>query len=130
MRPVLPLSPSQGRLFKIFTDLGPYFRKLQSTDRSFFFDCLEICIDAEKEPENREFYGWWTVLTRNENSFDYERYDGKYNSEGDWVVCNIENKDQQQLDDAFDLFIKRLELLIETETGFSLVPLEVALTEA
>ena len=34
-------SPSRGRLFKLFTDLGPYFRKLQSTQKSFFFDCLE-----------------------------------------------------------------------------------------
>ncbi|WP_022940298.1 sigma factor-binding protein Crl [Psychromonas hadalis] len=130
MTATLPLSPSRGRLFKLFTDLGPYFRKLQSTESSFFFDCLEICLDAEKEPENREFYGWWLVVTRNENGFDYERYDGKYNLEGNWVVCKIKKKDQKQLDDSFELFIERLKSLIETQTGFCLAPLEVALTEA
>lgn len=130
MASALPLSPSRGRLFKIFTDLGPYFRKLQSTESSFFFDCLEICIDDTKEPEEREFYGWWLIVTRNEDGFDYERYDGCYNLEGDWVVTKIKKKDQKQLDAAFDLFIERLKALIEVETGFCLLPLEVALTEA
>jgi len=130
MTSALPLTPSRGRLFKIFTDLGPYFRKLQSTESSFFFDCLEICIDANKEPEEREFYGWWLVVTRNEDGFDYERYDGQYNLAGDWVVHKIKKKDQKQLDDSFDLFIERLKTLIDAETGFCLAPLEVALTEA
>ncbi|MCP4325655.1 MAG: sigma factor-binding protein Crl [Psychromonas sp.] len=130
MTSALPLTPSRGRLFKIFTDLGPYFRKLQSTDSSFFFDCLEVCVDANEEPEEREFYGWWLVVTRNEDGFDYERYDGLYNLAGDWVVHKIKNKDQKQLDDSFDLFIERLKELIDVETGFCLAPLEVALTEA
>ncbi len=126
----LPLSPSRGRLFKIFTDLGPYFRKLQSTDSSFFFDCLEVCVDDEKEPEEREFYGWWLVVTRNEDGFDYERYDGIYNLAGDWVVTKIKTTDQKQLDASFELFIERLKSLIDIETGFCLTPLELALTEA
>jgi len=113
-------SPSRGRLFKIFTDLGPYFRKLQSTDNSFFFDCLEVCVDDDKEPEEREFYGWWLIVTRDEDGFDYERYDGIYNLEGDWVVCKIKSKDQKQLDTSFELFIERLKALIDVETGFCL----------
>lgn len=129
MTSTLPLSPSRGRLFKIFTDLGPYFRKLHSTESSFFFDCLEVCIDDTKEPEQREFFGWWLVVTRDENGFDYERYNGRYNLEGDWVVAKIKKKDQKQLDASFELFIERLKSLIDTETGFCLTPLGV-LTEA
>jgi len=126
----LPLSPSRGRLFKIFTDLGPYFRKLQSTESTFFFDCLEICVDDTKEPEEREFLGWWLVVTRSEDGFTYERFDGQYNLEGDWVASKITTAEQQPINNSFDIFIERLKLLIETESGFCLAPTEVALTEA
>ena len=123
-------SPSRGRLFKIFTDLGPYFRKLQSTEESFFFDCLEICIDAEKEPEEREFFGWWMIVTRSEGQFTYERFDGRYNLDGDWKGCKIKKKDQKMLDASFELFVERLKTLIEAEIEISLTPKEVVLTEA
>lgn len=122
--------PSRGRLFKLFTDLGPYFRKLQSSENSFFFDCLEVCKNAEIEPEEREFYGWWLVVTLNENDFSYERFDGFYNLEGDWVVKSVKKKDKKQLDDSFNLFITRFENLIELETGLKLIELQAILTEA
>jgi sigma factor-binding protein Crl len=130
MTSAVTLPPSRGRLFKLFTDLGPYFRKLQSTENSFFFDCLEICVDDTKEPEERQFYGWWLIVTRDANGFDYERYDGLYNLEGDWGVNKIKKKDQKSIDASFDLFIDRLNSLIELESGLCLTPLEVALTEA
>jgi len=122
--------PSRGRLFKLFTDLGPYFRKLQSTESSFFFDCLEICINSEDEPEQREFYGWWLVVTREENIFYFQRFDGIYNLAGDWVTANLCKQDLQQLDHSFELFVKRLETLINAETGlrFEALP-QVVLTE-
>ena len=122
--------PSSGRLFKLFTNLGPYFRKLQSSESSFFFDCLEVCKNAEIEPEEREFYGWWLVVTLNENGFSYERLDGFYNVAGDWVVKNIKKKDKKQLDGSFNRFITRLENLIELETGLKLMELQQVLTEA
>ena len=126
----IALIPSRGRLFKLFTDLGPYFRKSQSAESHFFFDCLEVCLDAEKEPEQREFFGWWLTVERDENGFSYERFNGRYNLEGDWVHCKIKKKDQKALDASFELFIARLKTLIETETEFCLAPLEVVLTEA
>ncbi len=126
----LNTGPSRGRLFKLFTDLGPYFRKLHSTECSFFFDCLEICIDAEKEPEEREFYGWWLLVTKDEDGCHYQRFDGIYNLAGDWVVESISKNDQQQLDKSFELFLKRLATLIDIETGLKLEALQqVVLTE-
>lgn len=125
----LPISPSRGRLFKIFTDLGPYFRKLKSTESSFFFDCLEVCVDPEKEPEQREFFGWWLVVTRNGDGFQFKRCDGRYNLEGDWVTCKIKKQDQKMLDDSFELFFDRLKSLIDAETGFCLSPVEAAFAE-
>ncbi len=122
--------PSRGRLFKLFTDLGPYFRRQQSTELLFFFDCLEICIDVEKEPEEREFYGWWLALEKSEQGFHYKRFDGRYNVDGDWVVENIAVQDQQQLDKSFALFLKRLENLIDIETGLKLEEKKADLIEA
>ena len=123
--------PSRGRLFKLFNDLGPYFRKSLSTESSFFFDCLEVCINPEKEPEQREFYGWWMIVTKQEECFNYQRFDGIYNLAGDWVAETISSKDQQQLDQSFELFLKRLKILLEIETGLSCKPLQqVAFTEA
>ncbi|MCW8995850.1 MAG: sigma factor-binding protein Crl [Psychromonas sp.] len=112
--------PSRGRLFKLFTDLGPYFRKQQSTESSFFFDCLEICADPKKEPEEREFYGWWMVLVKDDNGFHYKRFDGFYNDAGDWVVETLSAQQQQLIDKSFALFIKRLQTLLDVETGLKL----------
>jgi len=51
-------SPSIGRLFKLFTDMGPYFRLKRSSEETCFYDCLDVCLDTAQEPELRIFYGW------------------------------------------------------------------------
>ena len=109
--------PSRGRLFKLFTDIGPYFRKLQSDEGTFFFDCLEICVDAEKEPENRIFLGWWLLITRTDTSYQYERFNGLYDLEAKWVDTKINKKEMQQLDQSFDTFIEKLNKVIDVEVG-------------
>ena len=121
--------PSRGRLFKLFTDLGPYFRKLQSTESSYFFDCLEICIDDTKEPEEREFYGWWLVVTNKGDSFTYERLDGRYNLAGDWEAAALSEERQPQLDKSFDIFIVRLQALIKESTEQELQAQQVVFSE-
>ena len=100
-------TPSRGRLFKLFTDIGPYFRTLQSNENDFFFDCLEICVDAEEEPQDRIFLGWWLVVNRTDNAFKYERFNGLYNSEGNWDSAKINKAQMSQLDQSFELFITK-----------------------
>ena len=112
--------PSRGRLFKLFTDVGPYFRTLLSDENRFFFDCLEICVDVKEEPQNRTFFGWWLIITRTDNSFKYERFNGLYDLEGNWVSVEINKQKMDQLDKSFELFITKLCALIETETGCEL----------
>jgi len=119
--------PSHGRIIKLLTDLGPYFRRLNSTESSYFFDCLEICLDDKKEPEEREFLGWWMIVKKNEHSFEYERFNGRYNLAGNWEDATIQKNDLQQLDNSFELFIGRLEKLIEVETKMPLNAPEVVL---
>ncbi|HEY5715803.1 MAG TPA: sigma factor-binding protein Crl [Psychromonas sp.] len=122
--------PSHGRIIKLFTDLGPYFRRLQSTESSYFFDCLEICVDDNKEPEEREFLGWWLVVTKNGDGCQYERFNGRYNLAGQWEVESISAKELKQLDNSFTLFIERLQTLIEIEMQQQLNALEVVCSEA
>lgn len=112
--------PSRGRLFKLFTDIGPYFRKLQSNEKTFTFDCLEICVDAEEEPENRIFLGWCLSMTRTEDTFTYERFNGLYDIEGNWVKNKINKKEMQQLDASFEVFIEKLKTLVDVEVGCEL----------
>jgi len=122
MSQTLTKGPSRGRLFKLFTEIGPYFRHLQSDEKTFFFDCLEICVDAKKDPENRTFLGWWVVVNRQENQFTYQRYNGLYNLQGEWEEAKITKKQMLQLDQAFQVFIEKLSELIDVETGFELTP--------
>jgi len=112
--------PSRGRLFKLFTDFGPYFRKLKSDETTFFFDCLEICVNANKEPEERIFLGWWMVVTRNENAFTYERFNGLFDIEGHWVKSKISKKEMQQIDQSFTTFIEKLTEMVDIEIGYEL----------
>ena len=123
MSETLTKGPSRGRLFKLFTDMGPYFRKLQSDESKFFFDCLEICVDAEEEPENRIFLGWWMIVTRDGNDFTYQRFNGLYDIEANWVDKKINKKKMKQLDESFDLFITTLTDLIDVEVGCELKPI-------
>jgi len=120
---------SRGRIVKLFTDLGPYFRRLKSTESYYFFDCLEICIDHEEDPGQREFLGWWLVVRNNGDNCSYERFNGRYNLAGDWVTEHISEQDLQQLDNSFGLFIERLETLIEVKMQQQLSASEVVCSE-
>ena len=115
--------PSRGRLFKLFTDIGPYFRKLHSDESQFFFDCLEICMDAEEEPENRVFLGWRLLVTRTGNTFEYERFNGLYDLEENWVDAKINKKQMKQLDLSCEVFIEKLSHLIDVEIDCELIAL-------
>ena len=120
MSETLIKGPSRGRLFKLFTDFGPYFRKLKSDEETFFFDCLEICVDDKKEPEERIFLGWWTELTLNDNTFTYQRFNGLYDIEGNWVSSKITKKEMLQIDQSFNTFIENLTEMIDVEVGYEL----------
>ena len=120
MSETLIKGPSRGRLFKLFTDFGPYFRKLKSDEETFFFDCLEICVDDKKEPEERIFLGWWAELTRNDNTFTYQLFNGLYDIEGNWVSSKITKKEMLQIDQSFNTFIENLTEMIDVEVGYEL----------
>jgi sigma factor-binding protein Crl len=113
-------NPSRGRLFKLFTEMGPYFRVKLSSEETYLYDCLEVCIDAEEEPELRTFYGWWLVVTKENNQFVFERFNGIFDIKSEWNESPILAEHQEQLDKSFNLFVIRLQTLLKLETGLSL----------
>jgi sigma factor-binding protein Crl len=120
MDSIIVKNPSRGRLFKLFTEMGPYFRVKQSSEERYFYDCLEVCIDSEEEPERRTFYGWWLVITKENNQFVFERFNGIFDIKSEWNESPILAEHQEQLDKSFNLFVTRLQTLLKLETGLSL----------
>ncbi|MCK5819928.1 MAG: Crl family RNA polymerase assembly factor [Psychromonas sp.] len=122
-------SPTRKIIFQMFTDLGPYFRPLRSTETSFFFDSLEICLDIKKEPVLRTFYGWSLVLSKNELHYNTIRFDGLFNIESEWVNVHISDANQKIINRSFNLFITRLQTLLTDELGLSADELNLFPTE-
>ena len=105
---------TKGRLFKLFTDFGPYFRHLKSTENSYFFDCLELCVDPTMEFETREFLGWWVVIEKQGTTYVYQQHYGKFNQLHQWEKSALTKEDQKNLETSFKLFIENLtELFVE-----------------
>lgn len=75
---------SNGKYLKKFAALGPYLREKQCLDGCYFFDSLAVCVNANITPEKREFWGWWMMLSPNEDGFEYSYHLGMYNSHGSW----------------------------------------------
>ncbi|WP_114766508.1 sigma factor-binding protein Crl [Vibrio rhodolitus] len=77
--------PTHFRLLTSLRALGPYLREPQSEEGFYLFDCLGVCVNDKKSPEEREFWGWWLELEQQENQFAARYRIGKYNNQGEWI---------------------------------------------
>ncbi|WP_194437499.1 sigma factor-binding protein Crl [Vibrio fluminensis] len=77
--------PTHFRLITSLRALGPYLRESQSKEGFYLFDCLGVCVNDKKSPEEREFWGWWLELEQQDNHFAARYRIGKYNKLGEWV---------------------------------------------
>ncbi|OAN13899.1 XRE family transcriptional regulator [Photobacterium jeanii] len=125
--------PPHGRLVTKLTAIGPYLRQQQSKEGEFFFDCLASCISAKKEPEEREFWGWWLVMTESDKGgYQYRYHFGRYNADGNWVEDKVPAKHSEAvlktlndfypkltsvLDETFEQTIAAADDLTEAELG-------------
>jgi len=107
--------PPHGRLMTKLTALGPYLRQQQSSEGCFFFDCLASCISAKKAPEEREFWGWWLILTAADTGFEYRYHFGRYDNKGDWVKDNVPAKHEQAVLQTLEDFYTKLTDLLQNE---------------
>ena len=113
---------SYNRLVTRFTQLGPYLRKEKTNEEKFFFDCLSVCVNAEKTPDTREFWGWWLSLSTTEEGFFYDYQFGKFNTAGDWLTENIPNQDSQQVRETLSDFYLKLQNFVEEDLNLKILP--------
>jgi sigma factor-binding protein Crl len=116
------LFPPHGRLMTKLTALGPYIREKKSQEGYFFFDCLASCINAEKEPEHREFWGWWLVLTAEDNGFEYCYDIGRYDINGEWNPGKLPAKHKEAVMKTLIDFYAKLQPFIIDDCNLSLSP--------
>ncbi|UJF18829.1 sigma factor-binding protein Crl [Vibrio sp. SS-MA-C1-2] len=110
-KPVL----SHPRVMAKLLALGPYLRSEQSNKEGYFFDCLAVCLDPEKTPESREFWGWCLELTPLEEGFAYRYTFGQYDLEGKWINNEIPKEHQDEVQKTLDVFYNKLSKLVEKE---------------
>lgn len=114
--------PPHGRLMTKLTALGPYLRQQHSSEGYFFFDCLASCISAKKEPEVREFWGWWLILSATETGFEYRYFFGRFDSEGEWQQEAVPAKHEQAVLQTLNDFYPKLTGLLQDELNLTVTP--------
>ena len=121
----LPTDPNLiyfRKRIRILNALGPYLRAEYCQPTAFYFDCFSVCIDANPEPEAREFYGWWLETQLVGNTFEYHYQFGVYNKAGDWVETAIPTEFQHEVSQSLDGFYEKLSMCLTDQLNFSLKP--------
>lgn len=114
--------PAHGRLITKFASIGPYLREGQSSESMYFFDCLSSCISAKKEPDCREFWGWWWLLTPTQKGFEYRYCFGRYDAQGEWTEDKVPQKHQEMVLKTLNDFHEKLTKLLVTDWQLTLQP--------
>lgn len=114
--------PPYGRLVTKLTAIGPYLRQEQTSTALFFFDCLASCINANKDPEKREFWGWWMELTPTERGFSYRYFFGRYDVNGDWSEDKLPAKHKDAVMETLNDFYPKLCQFVIDESELELIP--------
>lgn len=121
---VLPGGHLRGRIIKKFNELGPYLREEKCHDNDFFFDCLSVCLTAKQAPDKREFWGWWMIVTAEEQCFSYRWQIGLFDKQGGWNLKTIPaGAARLQVELSLQKFFPRLVALMSTlETNIKPAP--------
>lgn len=115
-------SPTHFRLLSALRAIGPYLREKDSQDGRYLFDCLSVCVDDKKSPEEREFWGWWMELescTEDEvtQSFTAKFEKGLYDFSGCWLQKSIPQAAQKEVARTQDEFMQKLTKVLQERFG-------------
>lgn len=107
------VSPTHFRLISVLRAIGPYLRESESIEGKYLFDCLSVCVDDKKSPEEREFYGWWMELESLNQGDEVTGFTAKfqiglYDIEGNWQAVDIPKKSQQEVARTQEEFLSKL----------------------
>ena len=101
-----PKSPTHYRLMSTLKAIGPYLRESQSEEGRYLFDCLSVCVNDKKSPEEREFWGWWLELEQEGQTFAARYRIGLYDVKGDWVDEKLPKKAIEEVNRTQEASIK------------------------
>ncbi|KOO14602.1 XRE family transcriptional regulator [Vibrio xuii] len=113
-------SPTHYRLLTTLRAIGPYLRESQSSEGSYLFDCLSVCVNDKKSPEQREFWGWWLELEKNGEAFEARYRSGLYDVTGEWQDKALPKKAIQDVTRTQEVFHQKLLETLEKEFEISL----------
>ena len=111
--------PTHFRLLTSLRAIGPYLRESQSREGYYLFDCLGVCVDDQKSPEEREFWGWWLELEMQDQVFAARYRVGQYDKLGEWVGQALPKDAIAEVSRIQINFHKKLVDLLEKEYGMS-----------
>lgn len=121
------VSPTHFRLLSALRAIGPYLRETESGEGEYLFDCLAVCVNDKKSPEDREFWGWWMVLEaviREEQveGFVARFHMGCYDIDGTWNAIDVPKKAMPEVVRTQEDFIEKLTKVLEErfELAFTL----------
>jgi sigma factor-binding protein Crl len=100
--------PTHHRLLSSFKAIGPYVREDKSEQGHYFFDCLAVCVDDNKAPETREFWGWWMELIASENGYHARYQYGRFDVDGQWVEDKLESLHLEEVERTRVVFHEKL----------------------
>ncbi|CAH6931218.1 Sigma factor-binding protein Crl [Vibrio chagasii] len=100
--------PTHYRLLNVLKAIGSYLREPQSEEGHYIFDCLSVCVNDKKSPEEREFWGWWMELDKSEEGYSAKYNIGKYNIEGKWDSLPLPKKAVSEVTRTQEAFHQKL----------------------
>lgn len=115
-----PKSPTHYRLMSTLKAIGPYLRESQSEEGRYLFDCLSVCVNDKKSPEEREFWGWWLELEQEGQTFAARYRTGLYDVKGDWVDEKLPKKAIEEVNRTQEAFHQKLVETLQTEFDMTL----------
>lgn len=113
--------PTYHRLMSAFKAVGPYLREEKSESGLFFFDCLSVCVNDQKAPEKREFWGWWAVITEvDESTYRASYYYGRYDVEGHWIEESLTSSNKEEVERTREVFHQKLSAMLNKNFSLNL----------
>ncbi|EGA70009.1 DNA-binding transcriptional regulator Crl [Vibrio sinaloensis DSM 21326] len=110
-------TPTHYRLLSVLRAIGPYLRESQSEEGAYLFDCLSVCVDDKKSPEQREFWGWWLELKQEGDAYQARYRIGLYDISGEWQDKKIPKKAVEDVNRTQEAFHLKLVETLQSEFG-------------
>ena len=113
-------NPTHYRLLSTLKAIGPYLREAQCEQGKYLFDCLSVCVNDKKSPEEREFWGWWLELEQEWEAFEAKYRVGLYDAKGDWMDEKLPKKAIAEVSRTQEGFHQKLIETLATQFGMTL----------